>query len=139
MTTREEPHRLVDQLPDHELDRIAGVLREISADVEDASGMTAEDRAWLESDLPDLAAYEPYDWGENGPPAGKPVRTLPSHRSAVLFIGVRAPGACGRWEAGRVSQGDVAMTDDDFTSAARPATTNLRIVRPPAFRGRFLE
>lgn len=85
MTTRDELHRLVDQLPDGELDRIARVLREVCADVEDASGMTAEDRAWLESDLSNLAAYEPYDWGENGPPAGKPVLYEPGRGPVVIL------------------------------------------------------
>lgn len=32
MTTRDELHRLVDQLPEAEIDRIAGVLREVCDD-----------------------------------------------------------------------------------------------------------
>lgn len=46
-------------------------------DAEDAHGMTAEDRAWLEASLSDLAALEPYDWGEEGLPPTKPVEYVP--------------------------------------------------------------
>jgi hypothetical protein len=38
---------------------------------------TTEDRAWMDSDLSRLGEYEPYDWGQEGPPAGLPVRYIP--------------------------------------------------------------
>ena len=47
MTTRDELHRLVDQLPDAEIDRIVGVLREVCVD----SGET-----WSLDDAPEEPA-----------------------------------------------------------------------------------
>jgi hypothetical protein len=35
--------------------------------------VTDEDHDWLESDLSQLSAYEPYDWGETDPAAGLPI------------------------------------------------------------------
>ncbi len=44
--------------------------------VEDlAPVVSEEDRAWLDADLGDT--LPPYDWGSDGPPAGRPVRYVP--------------------------------------------------------------
>ncbi|GEM_PF-1334979 len=37
-----------------------------------------EDKNWLQADLSDYDSLEPYDWGENGPPHGHPVRYIPN-------------------------------------------------------------
>ena len=36
--------------------------------------MTQQDLDWLNADLSRLGEYEPYDWGEQGPPDAKPVK-----------------------------------------------------------------
>jgi len=38
---------------------------------------TTEDRAWLDTDLSRLGEIEPYDWGPDGPPPGRPLRYVP--------------------------------------------------------------
>ncbi len=43
--------------------------------VDDLAPMPSdEDRAWLDADMGELPAY---DWGPDGPPAGRPVRYAP--------------------------------------------------------------
>jgi predicted transcriptional regulator len=37
----------------------------------------AEDRGWMESDLSRLGEYDAYDWGDEGPGEGHPVRYIP--------------------------------------------------------------
>lgn len=69
------------------LDRILTALRDLTGEtlqpgdlleyVPPSEPMTAEDRAWLETDLSRLGEYEPYDWGEGGPPIGQSLRYLP--------------------------------------------------------------
>jgi hypothetical protein len=53
--------------------------------------MTAEDHAWLDADLSHLGEFEPYDWGEAGPPPGQPLRYLPG-------VGIVVDGAKQRAE-----------------------------------------
>lgn len=71
MTTKERLHQLVDQLPETATVEAERFLESLAAGEE---GLTAEDRAWLDSDLSHLGEYEPYDWGPEGPPAMKPIR-----------------------------------------------------------------
>lgn len=84
MTTKERLHQLIDLLPDNEVPRIGLMLEEACASVEDEHGMTAEDRAWLDADLSDLSSYGPFDWGEAGPPRGKPVKYVPGVGLVIL-------------------------------------------------------
>lgn len=77
MTTKEHLHQLVDQLPDSKTEAAGQLLEVLAAGDDFEEGMTAEDRAWLESDLSDEGALEPYDWGPAGPPRGNPVRYVP--------------------------------------------------------------
>lgn len=103
MTTKDDLHQIVDQLPaskleaaarlyrligrlpDNEVPRIEEVLEQACAGVEIGQGMTAEDRAWLESDLSRLSEFEPYDWGDAGPPIGQPVRYEPGRGPVVVL------------------------------------------------------
>ena len=38
---------------------------------------TPADQAWLDSDLSNLSAYEPYEWAEGELEQGKPVKYIP--------------------------------------------------------------
>ena len=38
---------------------------------------TPADQAWLDSDLSNLGAYEPYEWAEGELEQGKPVKYIP--------------------------------------------------------------
>ena len=75
MTTKERLHQLVDRLPEGELERAATLLEELAA-TEDAEGLTAGDRAWLDADLSRISELEPYDRGPEGPAAVKPIRYI---------------------------------------------------------------
>lgn len=83
MTTKERLHELVNQLPDSKTEAAAELLEALAHGDEFEKGMTAEDRAWLESDLSDMGQLEPYDWGPAGPPPGNPVRYVPGLGSVV--------------------------------------------------------
>lgn len=47
------------------------------------AGPTAEDHAWLDTDLSRLGEFEPYDWGPDGPPRGRPLRHIPGQGLVV--------------------------------------------------------
>jgi hypothetical protein len=57
-----------------ELVDFAAFLAAREAREQPAAEMAEEDRAWMEADLSNLAAWEPFDWGPDGPPAGQPVK-----------------------------------------------------------------
>lgn len=73
MTDKARLHQLVEELPEG---RAAAAERflQVLATEDEAEGMTPEDRAWLDADLSRLSEHEPYDWGPEGPPRGKPIR-----------------------------------------------------------------
>ena len=76
MTTKKRLHQLIDGLPETavaEADRYLESLASQGGTYE----LTAEDQAWMDSDLSRLGEYEPYDWGPEGPPAGRPIRYQP--------------------------------------------------------------
>ncbi len=76
MTTKERLHQLVDQLSEadmHTAERLLEALRATSS-----TEPSLEDKSWLQADLSDYDSLEPYDWGENGPPHGRPVRYIPN-------------------------------------------------------------
>jgi hypothetical protein len=50
---------------------------------------TQEDLDWVDSDLPDFAALEAYDWGAEGLPKGKPIAYIPGEGFKVM--GGKAP------------------------------------------------
>ncbi len=86
MTLKDRLHQLIEALPDSEIAAAERALEQLSAGMVDGEGMTAEDRAWLDSDLSGLGTYGPYDWGEEGPPATvNPVRYVPG-RGLVVFL-----------------------------------------------------
>jgi len=79
MVTKRQPHELVDRLADDSsLARAERCLQQLL----EAPGLEAdeeeEDRQWLESDLSGLAELEPYEWGPQGVPLGRPIRMDPS-------------------------------------------------------------
>lgn len=76
MTTKERLHQLVDQLPNSKFRDAERLLENLRlGDATEA--LTAEDIAWLDSDLSDLDTIEPYDWGDNGPPPMNAVHYAP--------------------------------------------------------------
>lgn len=83
MTIKERLHQLIEELSPGALEAVERLLEDLRAG--ERGEMTAEDRAWLESDLSHLGEFEPYDWGEEGPPPVKPVKYVPG-RGLVLFL-----------------------------------------------------
>ncbi len=49
----------------------------VTADQPAEFEMDDETRAWMDADLSRLGEHEPYDWGPDGPPKGKPIRYEP--------------------------------------------------------------
>lgn len=76
MASKEELHRLIDQLPEGETERALGLLVSLlQAPGAQAHELDDETRAWQEADLG--GSLPPYEWGPEGPPKGKPVRYEP--------------------------------------------------------------
>lgn len=89
MATRDDLYRLIDQLPDGELqpaERFLEYLRDTcqerrsseaseGKDDETYSTLTEEDKAWLDADFG--GPLPPYDWGPEGPPETKAVEYDP--------------------------------------------------------------
>lgn len=73
-----------------ELVDFAAFLAARDAREQPEAGMTDEDRDWMDADLSNLAAWEPFDWGPEGPPKGLPV-TWDASRGAFVIEG--APDA----------------------------------------------
>ena len=75
----------IDRLPDSLIKPVADFVefllwRQKAASEDSAStknSPNAEDLAWLNSDLSNLGAYEPYEWAEGELEEGKPVRYIP--------------------------------------------------------------
>ena len=71
MTTKEQLHQLVDQLPEGAADEASRLLEALR------DGRTPEDEVWMDTDLSRLGEFEPYEWGPEGPPEGRPIRYVP--------------------------------------------------------------
>lgn len=52
------------------------------------AGLNEEDKAWLDADLSRMGELEPYDWGPEGPPEGKPIE-WDDGRQAFVIVGGR--------------------------------------------------
>ncbi len=76
MTTKERLHQLVDQLSEEDIRTAERLLESLRATSSNEPSL--EDKNWLKADLSDDNALEPYDWGEDGPPHGRPVRYIPN-------------------------------------------------------------
>ncbi len=83
MTTRERLHQLIEELSENSIAAAERLLEDLRAD--ERGEMTSEDRGWMESDLSRLGEYEPYDWGEEGPPAGKPIVYVPGRGPVIIL------------------------------------------------------
>lgn len=66
--SKRDLHEMVEALPEKDLPLVRKFLQFVLNESE------SEDLSWLEADL---AHLPPYDWGPEGPPAGRPVRYLP--------------------------------------------------------------
>jgi hypothetical protein len=51
---------------------------------EDTEMQTADDAAWLNSDLSNLGSYEPYDWQPGELEAGLPVKYVPGQGIIII-------------------------------------------------------
>lgn len=69
-----ELHRLIDALPLHYAVLAKRILEAMVGQASETSGSAGEDQAWLGADLSRLGDYEPFEWGPQGAPKGKPVR-----------------------------------------------------------------
>jgi len=75
----------IDRLPDSLIKPVVDFVEFLlwrqkagSEDIASAeNGPNAEDSAWLNSDLSNLGAYEPYEWAEGELKEGKPVKYIP--------------------------------------------------------------
>jgi hypothetical protein len=75
----------IDRLPDSLIkpvvDFVEFLLWRQEAGSEDTASTknspNAEDSAWLNADLPNLGAYEPYEWAEGELEEGNPVKYIP--------------------------------------------------------------
>lgn len=74
MATKDDLHRLVDQLADTETEEAIGLLVALLRD-KGHSGPDEESKAWLDADL--APPLPPFDWGPEAPPEGKPVNYVP--------------------------------------------------------------
>lgn len=93
MTNRERLIKLAASLPEEvagEVLDFAEFLRARRGSDQPATDteLTAEDRTWLDADLSRLGEVEPYDWGPDGPPKGKPI-TWDDERQAFIIVGGR--------------------------------------------------
>jgi len=62
---------IIKRLPERKVAKIIGFLEYIDQKYEEE---VREDRAWLDASLEN---FPPYDWGEEGPPKGRPVKYVP--------------------------------------------------------------
>lgn len=93
MTNRERLMKLAASLPEEvagEILDFAEFLRARRGGDQPAidAAATAEDGAWLDADLSRLSELEPYDWGPDGPPKGKPI-TWDDERQVFVIVGGR--------------------------------------------------
>lgn len=72
MALRDDLRRMLEELPDAELAEVIDLIEERKRR-RGPEEMDEETRAWMEADLSNLAAWEPFDWGPDGPPKGQPV------------------------------------------------------------------
>lgn len=85
MTNRERLLELAAGLPED----VAGEVLDFAEHARSRRvGPDAEDRAWLDADLARANKLEPYDWGPDGPPKGKPV-AWDAGRQAFVIVGGR--------------------------------------------------
>lgn len=72
-------YRLLRNLPESELyavERFLDLMALVKGEPSNG-GMTDEDRTWMDADSAALDDLEPYDWGPNGPPKGRPITYVP--------------------------------------------------------------
>ena len=77
--------QLIDRLPDSlvrtVLDFVDFLLWKQGHQPQDSSlseaGLSSEDLAWLNSDLSNLGAHEPYEWADGELEQGKPIKYVP--------------------------------------------------------------
>lgn len=62
---------IIKKLPERKVAEIIDFLEYINQKYEEE---VREDRTWLDASLEN---FPPYDWGEEGPPKGKPVKYVP--------------------------------------------------------------
>lgn len=91
MSARDDLHRLADELPTELADEVvnfAEFLRDKHALQRSAGVPCEEDRAWLDADMSRMGDVEPYDWGPEGVPPGKPV-VWDEARQTFVIVGGR--------------------------------------------------
>lgn len=71
-TLKEELIKAVEMLPNEKIGEVIDFIEYIKKRYE--KEIYEEDRTWLDADLDKLPEY---DWGQNGPPEGKPVKYIP--------------------------------------------------------------
>lgn len=94
MALRDELHRRIDALTEGDLSSVADFVGYLEAKREREAVQlepTEEDRDWLDADLSRLGEFEPYEWGEEGPPKGKPVIWDPESGSFIVEGGKSEP------------------------------------------------
>jgi hypothetical protein len=75
----------------HEVADFIGYLRAKRERAAAQAEPTAEDRAWMDADLSRLGEFEPFDWGEEGPPKGRPVIWDPAAGAFIVEGGKSEP------------------------------------------------
>ncbi len=81
----------IDCLPDHLLKQVLAFVEFLlwqqnstrSPAPHPDNAPNAEDQAWLNSDLSNLGAHEPYEWAEGEREQGKPVKYIPGKRFVI--------------------------------------------------------
>ncbi|MNS11023.1 hypothetical protein D3C72_425540 [compost metagenome] len=81
MTAKDQLKKLIDELPEAIAGEVLDFAEFLSAKQARLAAGSApapepddEDKAWLDADLSRLGDLEPYDWGEDAPLDGEPVR-----------------------------------------------------------------
>lgn len=92
MSNRDRLMKLTAGLPEDLAGEVADFAEYLAAKRDRQAGAEAEldeeSRAWLDADLSRLGEIEPYDWGPEGPPAGKPI-AWDEARQAFVIVGGR--------------------------------------------------
>lgn len=79
--------RLVDLLPPEQIETARRVLEALGTTPlvpRVPQSAAPEDSLWMDTDLPRLGEFEPYDWGADGPPTGRPIVYQPSEGLIIL-------------------------------------------------------
>lgn len=90
MALRDDLRRILEELPDAELAEVIDLIEERKRR-RGPDEMDEETRAWMDADLSRLGEVEPYDWGEDGPPKGKPVIWDPEAGAFIVQGGKDEP------------------------------------------------